>query len=187
MSLSGRIIAAAANDQTIDVDFEQCDDDSLIEAYSEVLSELRKRRIIRSKNVTGDLGEHFAIECYRKNKNFPNLSLQDKGMQHIDAVSIKGAKRYSIKSTTKAVTGVVRTPATPDNPEEPDKLFDFMIIVQFDDNYRLKTVYEIDWETFLAERKWHSTEKAWNISVTKKLIGRAKTVYPQIKSGQMRL
>ncbi len=78
------------------MDFEQYDDDSLIEAYSEVLSELRKRRIIRSKNVIGDLGEHFAIECYRKNKSFPNLSLQDKGMQHIDAVSIKGASEMRL-------------------------------------------------------------------------------------------
>lgn len=158
--------------------FTDLSDADLINAYCDVLSELKNRKIIRSKNVTGDLGEHLAIECYRANKNFPNLSLQDKGMQHIDAVSIKGAKKYSIKATTTNTTGVIRTPATPDNPDEPEQLFDYLVIVQFDDQYKLDAVYEISWETFLEERRWHTTMKAWNICITKDLISKAKRVYP---------
>lgn len=159
------------------MDLGRYDDDGLIELYCDVLNELKERRIIRSKNVIGDLGERMALKYYHESKDFPNLKMYDTNMQHVDAYSTKGNKSYSIKATTTGTTGVVRSVGTPEDPTEPEKLFDYMIIVKFDDNFRTEAVYEIDWKTFLEERHWHSTMKAWNIVLTQRVKDRAKLVY----------
>ena len=174
----GRIIAAKARSNGDILDITKLGDSELIEAYGDILQELKNRKIIRSKNVTGDLGEYLAVECYHRNKDFPNISLVKKSTQHYDAYGLKGGKNYSIKTTTGNSTGVIRTPATPEHPEEPKALFDCLVVVQLDQSYRLKAVYEIDWDVFVEERKWHKTMNAWNIVLTKSVLSKAKQVYP---------
>ncbi|BDC60694.1 MULTISPECIES: hypothetical protein [Bacillus] len=80
-------------------------DDDLIKAYGEVIKEFKKRGIIRSKNLLGDLGEYLAINQYCSTIGLPNLQPAPIGTKNIDAISVKG-ERYSIKSTTGKVTGV---------------------------------------------------------------------------------
>lgn len=40
--------------------------EKLVELYSSTIKELKKRNIIRTKNVTGDLAEYLAIQHYCK-------------------------------------------------------------------------------------------------------------------------
>lgn len=56
-----------------------------------------------------------------------------------------------------------------------------MIICKFDDDYELQTVLEMDWETFLKNKHWHSRMHAWNLSLSKKLREQCKAVYEKQK------
>ena len=87
------------------MDVLKCTNQELINTYSQVIKELKKRNIIRTKNVVGELGEFLAIEHYCKTPGLPNLQAAPVGTQNIDAISRSG-ERYSIKSTSGNVTGV---------------------------------------------------------------------------------
>jgi hypothetical protein len=77
----------------------------LIQAYSEIIKQLKKRGVIRTKNLFGDLGEYLAIEYFNNTSGMSNLQAAPSGTQNIDAISRNG-DRYSVKSTTGNLTGV---------------------------------------------------------------------------------
>ena len=138
---------------------------------------MKIRKIIRTKNVLGDLAEFLAIKFYCDTAGLPNLQAAPVGTQNIDAISRAG-ERYSIKATTGSVTGVF-TGLQPKGSNEPDKQkFEYVIICKFDDDYKLKAIYELDWKMFLKHKKWNSTMKAWNLSLSKELISDSKAIYP---------
>ena len=87
------------------MDVSKLKNNELIDAYSSIVKELKKRSIIRTKNVLGDLAEYFAIEFYRNTPSLPNLQAAPVGTQNIDAISRTG-DRYSIKATSNTSTGV---------------------------------------------------------------------------------
>lgn len=126
-------------------------DEKLISLYSEIIKELKIRKIIRTKNVLGDLAEFLAIKFYCDTAGLPNLQAAPVGTQNIDAISRAG-ERYSIKATTGSVTGVF-TGLQPKGSNEPDKQkFEYVIICKFDDDYKLKAIYELDWKMFLKHK-----------------------------------
>ena len=53
----------------------------------------------------------------------------------------------------------------------------YLLIVQFKENFKLHRIIQLDWETFLRYKKWHSTMNAWNISITKKLVEQAEIIF----------
>jgi hypothetical protein len=55
------------------MDFSELSDNELVQAYSDVLKELKKREIIRTKNIVGDLGEYLAIDYYNRTPGLPKL------------------------------------------------------------------------------------------------------------------
>ena len=60
----------------------------------------------------------------------------------------------------------------------PDRQkFEYVIVCKFDDDDELQTVLEMDWDTFLRNKRWHSRMHAWNLSLTKKLCQQCKIVY----------
>jgi len=144
----------------------------LIQLYSDILEELKNREVIRTSNLVGDLGEYIAIEYFNNNPSLPNLVFAPAGTRNIDALSRNG-ERYSIKATTTKLTGVVYDLNPPESMENQIQKFEFMLIVQMSKSYQLKRIIQINWNQFLKFKKWHSTMKAWNISVTKNLINEA--------------
>lgn len=78
-------------------------DTDLIASYGVVIDELKRRQIIRSKNVVGDLGEYIAIKHYCDTKGLPKLQAAPPSTKNIDAISVDG-DRYSIKATTSSTT-----------------------------------------------------------------------------------
>jgi len=140
------------------------------------MNELKRRGIIRSKNLLGDLGEYFAINHYCNTPGLPNLQFAPIGTQNTDAISIKG-DRYSIKSTTGKTTGVFYGLEEPNSINPDLQKFEFVIVVIFNENYLLQKVIELTWDQFLENKRWHSRMKAWNLSITKKLLNESKLIY----------
>ena len=53
----------------------------IIRLYSMAIKELKRRKVIRTNNVVGELGEYLAIEIYNSTPGLPNLSPAPVGMQ----------------------------------------------------------------------------------------------------------
>jgi hypothetical protein len=139
----------------------------IIALYSDLILELKSRGIIRTKNLLGDLGEYLAVEHYTNTPGLPNLQVAPPGTQNIDAISRKG-ERYSVKSTSGNLTGVFYGLNDPDSQEVESQKFEFVIVVLFDDNFKLKKILELPWDLFLQHKRWHKTMRAYNLSITKK-------------------
>jgi hypothetical protein len=148
----------------------------LIQLYSEIISKLKSRGVIRTKNIVGDLGEYLAIEHYNKTPGLPNLQAAPAGTQNIDAISRQG-ERYSIKSTSGKLTSVFYGLNDPESTDEEKQKFEYVIIVLFSEIFELEKIIEIDWNQFLSLKRWHKTMRGWNISVTKQLIENNKIIW----------
>jgi len=148
----------------------------LIQTYSRIIKQLKKRGIIRTKNLLGDLGEYLAIEHFNNTSGMSNLQAAPAGTQNIDAISRNG-DRYSIKSTTGNLTGVFYGLEHPNSDIIDKQKFEYVLIVKFDNDYQLEKIIQLDWELFLKYKRWHKTMTAWNISITKALIEEADILY----------
>lgn len=145
-------------------------DEELILFYSKWLDELKKRELIRTKNILGDLGEYLAVQYYNKNARLPNLQLTPPSTQSIDAISNNG-DRYAIKTITGKTTGVFY------GVQENERLFEYAIVVVMNKDYTLNKIIELTWENFLKHKHWHSRMEAWNLTLSKKLIDDSKMIY----------
>ena len=154
-------------------DFDELSDKDLLNLYGSFIVELKKRNIIRTKNIVGDLGEYFAKEYYNNTPNLPTLLLTDKSTKNIDAISNKG-ERYSIKTTSSKSTGSFWGI----EDKNSEKVFEHLIIVRLNDSYELKQILELDWDTFVNHLSYDSRMKgACKVSITKKLIDESKIIY----------
>ena len=155
--------------------------EDLIKTHSEIIYLLKERLVIRSKNMTGDLGEYLAINHYNTTPGLPNLQAAPIGTQNADALSRQG-ERYSIKATTTNLTGVFYGLQPPGSEIADIQKFEFVIIVCMDDSYRIKKIIEITWEQFIRHKRWHRTMSAWNLSINKKLLEEGKIIYDSANS-----
>jgi len=161
--------------------FETLNDLEIIELYGNIVKELRNRKIIRTKNVVGDLGERLAIDYYKNTAGLANLQDAPTGTQNIDAISRNG-ERYSIKALTANTTGVFYGLPHKDSNESIQQKFEYLIIVKFNDSYELEKILELTWEQFLKYKKWHSRMTAWNITLSKQLIKESKVIFDSSNS-----
>ena len=140
------------------------------DVYALSIRELKKRELIRTRNIVGERGEFLAIETYNGISGLPNLQAAPEGTQNVDAISRKG-ERYSIKTITEPgkTTGVFYGCGAPEDKNIPSQKFEFVLIVIIGKDFQLKAIYELTWAQFLKYKKWHKTMNAWNLTVTKKL------------------
>ncbi len=158
------------------MDINELKTEEIIRLYSEIIKELKYRNIIRTNNVIGDLGEYLAISYYNNTAGLPNLSPAPVGTENIDAISRKG-DRYSIKSTSGHVTGVFYGLEPKGSEKQDQQKFEFVILCKFTENCELEMILEMDWRTFLKNKRWHSRMQAWNLSLTKDLQNQCKIIY----------
>lgn len=163
------------------VNINELDNEELWLGYADIQQELKKRNLVRTNNIVGERGEFLAIETYNSISGLPNLQAAPEGTQNIDAISRKG-ERYSIKTISEpgTTTGVFYGVGDKDQDVE-EKKFEYVIIVQIFKDYRPKRIIELNWEQFLKYKKWHSTMRAWNLSVTKSLLLEAKIILDNTK------
>ena len=148
----------------------------LISLYSKTIKELKRRGVLRTKNVIGELGEYLVLEHYDRDPNLPNLTVVPIGTKNINAISQNG-ERYSIKSTSGNVTGVIYG-LEPLGSSVVDKpLFEYVIVCKLDDDCELEGIYQLSWEAFKKHKKWHSRMNAWNIAVTKAMKEDSIVIY----------
>ena len=157
-------------------ELEKYNDTELIELYSDIIKTLKSRKIIRTKNVLGELGEHLAIEYYCKTPTLPNLQAAPIGTQNVDALSRNG-DRYSIKSTSTKTTSAFFGLEPQESKNKDKQKFEYLILCAFDGDYSLKAIYQIDWDTFIAHKRWQSRMNAWTLRLSKSLINDAKVIY----------
>ena len=158
--------------------FSKLKDDELWDAYAYSIRALKERGLVRTRNIVGERGEFLAIKIYNEIPGLPNLQAAPEGTQNVDALSRKG-ERYSIKTITDPgkTTSVFYGCGNKEDFVAPNKKFEFVIVVIIDQEYQLKHIFELTWDQFLNLKKWHSTMRAWNLSVTKKFISSAKVIY----------
>ncbi|MGO4540355.1 DUF6998 domain-containing protein [Paenibacillus sp. 2TAB19] len=161
------------------MDISGLSDSNLISTYGNVIKELKDRKIIRSKNVVGDLGEYLAVDHYNKTPGLPRLQFAPPGTKNIDAISING-ERYSIKASTSNTTSVFYGLNDPGSDEPDQQKFEYVILVLFDEDMNLQRINEITWLQFLEHKRWHSRMAAWNLSVNKNLLENTRTIYLRI-------
>ena len=147
----------------------------LISPYSAAYVELKKRNVLRTKNVVGELGEYYAIDFYNKTPNLPNLSLAPKGVKNIDALSRNG-EIYSIKTVTsrKGTSGSFWDPQSINNNEQK---FKYLLIIILNDEYSLDMILELTWEDFFKYKKFNKRMNNYNISLTNNLINSVKIIF----------
>ena len=151
----------------------------LISPSSAAYRELKKRNVLRTKNVVGELGEYYAIDFYNKTSNLPNLSLAPKGVKNIDALSRDG-EIYSIKTVTsrKGTSGSFWDPQSIDNNEQK---FKYLLIIILNDEYSLDMILELTWEDFFKYKKFNKRMNNYNISLTNILINSVKVIFQNNK------
>lgn len=159
------------------IDFENMTHSEVVECYSQTTKELKKREIVRTKNITGELGEYIAVDFYRQTPILPNLQFAPPSTENIDAISTKG-ERYSIKTiTNNGATGVFYGLPALGSDEKPIQKFEYVIIVKLTDDFELERILELTWDEFLENKKWHSRMKAWNLLYSNKLIKLGKNLF----------
>lgn len=151
----------------------------LISPSSQAYVELKRRNVLRTKNVVGELGEYYAINFFNNTPNLPNLALADKGVKNIDALSRNG-EIYSIKtvSSRKGTTGSFWDPNSINNNEQK---FKYLLIVILNDDYSLDMILELTWEEFFKYKKFNRRMNNYNISLTNSLINSVKIIFENNK------
>ena len=151
----------------------------LISPSSQAYVELKRRNVLRTKNVVGELGEYYAINFYNNTPKLPNLALADKGVKNIDALSRNG-EIYSIKtvSSRKGTTGSFWDPNSINNNEQK---FKYLLIVILNDDYSLDMILELTWEEFFKYKKFNRRMNNYNISLTNNLINSVKIIFEKNK------
>ena len=158
------------------MDFSKYSGMELIRIYGELLSKMREDELIRSKNVTGDLGEYIVIDYYTKTKGLPKLQFAPPSTKNIDAISVNG-ERYSIKCTTTNTTGAFYGINKDADIASIKPLFEYVVVIRLDKNYQPEFILELNWETFFKHKHWHSRIGAYNLVITNSLIVDGKMVY----------
>ncbi|MEM1406765.1 MAG: hypothetical protein AAGG59_08325 [Bacteroidota bacterium] len=163
-------------DYKTQMNFNKLTNTELISAYSDIIQLLKERGVIRTKNLLGDLGEYLAIEHFNNTSGLVNLQAAPAGTQNIDAISRNG-ERYSIKSTSTNLTSAFHGLEPINSTVSDSQKFEYVLIMQFGDNFQLNKIIQLTWNTFLKHKKWHKTLNAWNITVTNSLIEDSEVLF----------
>ncbi len=158
-----------ANDQTVS-------NKDLIIAYGHILGALRKRGIIRTKNVVGELGESYAELVFAERNDLPSLKLVATNEKDIDAKDANG-KKYSIKSASKSSAKRTSSIHLEQKHKKEDKRFDFLLVVVLDDSMELSDIYQFTWDQFWILKSWSKTQKAWFLSLAKKNLAIGNKIF----------
>lgn len=158
------------------MDFSSLSETELMEAYGSILHEMRAKNLIRTKNVTGDLGEYIVVDYYTKTKGLPKLQFAPPSTKNIDAISTNG-ERYSIKCTTTNTTGTFWGLQKDAEFLETKPLFEYVVIIKLDKSYRMELMLELSWEAFFKHKRWHSRMGAYYLAISTALMEDSKVIF----------
>lgn len=155
---------------TEELNLAELSNEQIIDLRVKIEKEFFKRRIRFS---VGEIGETISINFFNNTPGFSNLQKAPTGTKNVDALSRNG-DRYSIK-TIKAggKTGTVY----PDAVDPNKQLFEYILIVQLDENFELQALHRFTWIQFLTVRQWDKTMNAWYIPKSQKALKKGDTIF----------
>ena len=153
------------------IDLKNLNDNDLIQVFPDLITELKKRDIIRTNNIVGELGEYFAVKIFNETTNLPKLQMAPPSTENVDALSTKG-KRYAIKSTSSNSTGVFASIQI----DQLDSCFEYLLILKWN-NYQVKSLVQFTWEQFVQYRKVKRPENKYNFTMNNKILNEAEIIY----------
>lgn len=156
-------------------DSTQVTDDEIVCAFATLMSAMRKRAIIRTNNVVGDLGERYAVLAYEQNPDRKPIHLFKTNTADVDAGDANG-RSYAIKAASPASTKTSAFHLEQERTAD-QKAFDYLVVVQVDDLMRPKAVYELTWEYFWTTKRWSKRQNAWFLPLTKGVLRGATLIY----------
>lgn len=122
--------------------------DFIIDVFSNVIKVMKDREMVRGHNITGDYAEYLVKKYF---ENLLQIEL------HLETQSTKGFdlkvndERYQIKGITGNETSNF---SNTDN----NRPFDYVIIVKFDNNFKVENMYKLNWEQFNLCRKTYKNK-----------------------------
>ena len=147
-------------------------EEQLIELRINLDAEFKARGI---KFSVGEIGENSAVSFFNKTPGLSNLQKAPPGVKNVDALSRDG-HRYSIKTVQNGKkTGTVY----PDNQDKDLQLFEYLLIVQLNKNYKLEELYRFSWEQFVQQRAWDKRMNAWYMPISANRLSNGEKIYPK--------
>ena len=70
----------------------------------------------------------------------------------------------------------------PDSLERDKQLFEYLLVVQLDENFELQCIHRFSWKQFLAARAWDKRMNAWYVPVSKVTLKKGEQLYPTSKN-----
>jgi len=133
--------------------------------------EMRKRKIAFT---VGTVGEGLAISHFNRTPGLPKLQGAATGTKNMDASSRHG-DRYTIKTVCKAKkTGTVY----PDPQFKHKQLFEYMLIVQLESDWSLRSIHQLSWSAFLHLCSWDKRMNAWYVAISERVMTQATRIFP---------
>jgi len=150
-------------------------DEEVISAFATLILAMRKRGIIRTKNVVGDLGERYAVRAYGAHPTRKPLTLSCTNATDVDAYDASGL-RFAIKAASPSST---RTSAfhLEREREETERAFDYLIVVRVDDLLQPAQIFEFTWEQFWAAKAWNKRQHAWFLPLSRRVLRNAQLIF----------
>ena len=85
------------------------------------------------------------------------------------------ATGISIKTVCKAKkTGTVY----PDSQFKHKQLFEYMLIVQLESDWSLRSIHQLSWSAFLHLRSWDKRMNAWYVAISERVMTQATRIFP---------
>jgi hypothetical protein len=153
-----------------ELNFDKETNEDIIAFRIQIDKEIKKRGI---KFNVGDVGEILAIKHFNDTPGLSNLQKAPTGTKNVDALSRNG-ERYSIKTIKDGnKTGTVY----PDTTNKEKQLFEYLLLVQIDDDYKIISLHRFSWEQFKKIKQWDKTMNAWYISKSNKALSQGELIY----------
>ncbi len=143
-------------------------DEEIISAFATVMAAMTHRKIIRTKNVVGDLGERYVELIYKTHSPRGPLMLLDTNRTNVDAKDSAGAF-YSIKAASTSTTRTSALHLEKDHQED-NRAFDYLIVVRVNSMLQATDVFEFTWDIFWKTKQWNVRQKAWFLPLSKKAL-----------------
>jgi len=158
--------------KTAKINISKFTDKELVELRINIEKEFNKRGI---KFSVGEIGENISIDFFNKTSGLSNLLKAPTGAKNVDALSRDG-HRYSIKTVQKgSKTGTIY----PDENRKEEQLFEYLLLVKLNDNFKLHSLYRFTWNQFQEVKAWDKRMNAWYVPVSSKRLATAEKIFPQ--------
>jgi len=152
-------------------------DIELVRLYPALLRELKRRGVIRTRNLVGELGKFIVRQTFNSNSDLNRLSDAPTSQKNYSFSDASG-DRYNLKTTSGKNTGVFHSvPIVADAAPSFEKL----IILMFSNDYKAEIIYMISWDDFIWLRQIKKPEGKWYVQINEELISRAVKVKPLLQ------